>query len=42
MHQPEGFVDPTKPNHICKLSKAIYGLKQAPIYWFDSIKIALA
>jgi histone deacetylase 1/2 len=41
MHQPEGFVDSTKPNHICKLSKAIYGLKQAPRAWFDSLKNAL-
>jgi histone deacetylase 1/2 len=41
MHQPEGFVDPTKPNHICKLSKAIYGLKQVPRAWFDSLKNAL-
>ncbi|PNY11875.1 hypothetical protein L195_g008495 [Trifolium pratense] len=41
MHQPEGFVDSTKPNHICKLCKAIYGLKQAPRAWFDSLKNAL-
>ena len=41
MHQPEGFVDPTRPNHICKLSKEIYGLKQAPRSWFDSLKAAL-
>ncbi|XP_019431445.1 PREDICTED: uncharacterized protein LOC109338626 [Lupinus angustifolius] len=30
MHQPEGYIDSTKPYHICKLTKAIYSLKQAP------------
>jgi len=30
MHQPEGYIDSTKLNHICKLSKVIYNLKQAP------------
>lgn len=28
--QPEGFVNPSKPYHVCKLKKALYGLKQAP------------
>ncbi|GJY74471.1 integrase, catalytic region, zinc finger, CCHC-type containing protein, partial [Tanacetum coccineum] len=28
--QPEGFVDPEFPNHICRLKKALYSLKQAP------------
>lgn len=33
MHQPPGFVDERYPNHVCKLSKAIYGLQQAPRAW---------
>lgn len=27
MAQPVGFVDSTKPHHICKLNKALYALK---------------
>ena len=30
MMQPRGFKDHTKPNQVCWLHKAIYGLKQAP------------
>jgi len=30
MHQPEGFLYSTKSEHVCKLSKEIYGLKQTP------------
>jgi hypothetical protein len=25
MEQPKGFVDPTHPDHVCKLHKALYG-----------------
>ncbi|GKF80108.1 retrovirus-related pol polyprotein from transposon TNT 1-94, partial [Tanacetum coccineum] len=35
--QPEGFVDPDKPNHVYMLKKAICGLKQAPRAWYDML-----
>ncbi|KAH9726247.1 retrovirus-related pol polyprotein from transposon RE1 [Citrus sinensis] len=41
MPQPEGFEDKRRPNHICKLQKALYGLRQAPRAWFDKLKNAL-
>ena len=30
MSQPPGFIDQDFPSYVCKLRKAIYGLKQAP------------
>ncbi|KAD4179955.1 hypothetical protein E3N88_28546 [Mikania micrantha] len=41
MKQPPGFVDPTKPDHVCLLHKSLYGLKQAPRAWFTRLSIAL-
>uniref|UniRef100_A0A2N9G177 Integrase catalytic domain-containing protein n=1 Tax=Fagus sylvatica TaxID=28930 RepID=A0A2N9G177_FAGSY len=35
MTQPQGYVDPQHPSHVCKLIKSIYGLKQAPRAWPD-------
>nr|GEX77291.1 hypothetical protein [Tanacetum cinerariifolium] len=33
MEQPEGFVNPKYPNHVCKLKRSIYKLKQASRQW---------
>jgi hypothetical protein len=41
MEQPQGFVDPNFPNHVCKLHKSIYGLKQVPRAWFTRLSHAL-
>ena len=30
VEQPLGFIDQTLPNHVYKLNKAFYGLRQAP------------
>jgi hypothetical protein len=38
MNQPPGLKDKQYPNHVCKLHKAIYGLRQAPRAWHDALK----
>ncbi|PKU68172.1 Retrovirus-related Pol polyprotein from transposon TNT 1-94 [Dendrobium catenatum] len=35
MKQPTGFIDSQQPNHVCKLHRSIYGLKQSPRQWFN-------
>lgn len=35
MAQPQGYVDPTHPSHVCRMIKSIYGLRQAPRAWYD-------
>ena len=33
MEQPTGFVDPERPDHVCKMNWALYGMKQAGRLW---------
>jgi histone deacetylase 1/2 len=42
MRQPPGFVDADRPQHVCRLVKAIYGLKQAPRAWHAHLGAALS
>lgn len=37
MEQPPGFVSSQNPDHVCKLNKSIYGLKQAARAWNTKI-----
>ena len=37
VEQPKGFVDPNFPNHVYKLKKALYDLKQAPKAWYEKL-----
>ncbi|KAK0600695.1 hypothetical protein LWI29_017553 [Acer saccharum] len=41
MEQPVGFVDASLPHHMCKLQKAIYGLRQAPHAWYNELRTFL-
>ncbi|KAE8657593.1 ABC transporter B family member 6 [Hibiscus syriacus] len=34
MRQPEGFIEASKKNLVCRLKKSLYGLKQAPRQWY--------
>ncbi|PKU78146.1 putative mitochondrial protein [Dendrobium catenatum] len=36
MKQPKGFEDSAYPNHVYRLRKAIYGLRQAPRQWYTT------
>ncbi|GKE87598.1 putative ribonuclease H-like domain-containing protein [Tanacetum coccineum] len=37
VHQPLGFVDPAHPNKVYKVIKALYGLRQAPRAWYETL-----
>jgi hypothetical protein len=38
VEQPPGFEDSEYPNHVYKLSKALYGLKKAPRTWYECVR----
>ena len=43
MDQPEGFIVPGTEDHVCKLKRSLYGLKQSPRQWykrFDSFMLS--
>jgi hypothetical protein len=41
VRQPPGFENPKYPDRVYKLSKALYGFKQAPRTWYARFKIFL-
>ena len=41
MELPEGLQENSNPNQVCKLKKAIYGLKQSPRAWYGKLSQAL-
>ncbi|CAA6674842.1 unnamed protein product [Spirodela intermedia] len=42
MEQPEGYKNSNFPNHVCKLHKSIYGLKQSLRAWFSKLSSYLS
>ncbi|GJU96645.1 retrovirus-related pol polyprotein from transposon TNT 1-94 [Tanacetum coccineum] len=41
VQQPPGFESSEFLNHVCKLDKALYGIKQAPKAWYETLSTFL-
>ena len=41
MGQPQGMRNDDYPHHVCRLHKAIYGVKQAPRAWYQELRTFL-
>jgi len=37
IEQPDGYVDPTYPDKVCRFLQALYGLKQVPKMWYAKL-----
>ena len=37
IEQPPGYVEEGKEQYVCKLAKALYGLKHVPRAWYTKI-----
>ncbi|KAF3630349.1 3-hydroxy-3-methylglutaryl-coenzyme A reductase 2 [Capsicum annuum] len=38
MSQPRYFINPQFPTYVCRLKKAIYGIKQVPRAWYNALR----
>ena len=41
VEQPPGFVDHVHHDHVYKLEKTLYGLKQVPRAWYERLSVFL-